>query len=99
MKYTLVKTATFDLWLTKLNDPVAKRAILLRLMRAENGHMGDVKSVGAAVQEMRIFVSKGYRVYFTVRGSQLILLLNGGHKDSQQQDIAKAHALLAELED
>jgi len=47
---------------------------------------------------MRIFVSKGYRVYFTIRDNRIIRLLNDGHKGNQQQDIEKAHQLLTELE-
>jgi putative addiction module killer protein len=58
-----------------------------------------IQTAGSPVQEMRIFVGKGYRVYFTVRNNRIILLLNGGHKGTQQQDIAKAHELLGQLED
>ena len=99
MKYIIEKTPLFDKWLSKLKDKSALRAILIRIMRAENGNFGDSKSVGAPIQEMRIFVSKGYRIYFTVCNNKIILLLNGGHKGSQQQDIAKAHELLIELGD
>lgn len=99
MKYTVEKTPTFDKWLLKLKDKVALNAILIRIMHAENGNFGDSKSVGSPVQEMRIFVGKGYRIYFTVRNNTIILLLNGGNKDTQQQDIAKAHELLKQLED
>jgi putative addiction module killer protein len=99
MRYTIEKTPTFDKWLSKLKDKTAIKAIAMRMVRAENGNFGDVKNVGSPIQEMRIFVSKGYRVYFVVRGNKIILLLNGGHKGTQQQDIAKAHELLTELED
>lgn len=98
MKYTIEKTPTFDKWLLKLKDKIALNAILIRIMRAENGNFGDSKSVGSPVQEMRIFVGKGYRIYFTVRNNTIILLLNGGNKGTQQQDIARAHELLKELE-
>jgi len=70
----------------------------MRIMRAENDNFGDIKSVGTLVQEMRSFASKNYRIYFTVRNNKIILLLNGGHKGTQQQDIEKAHKLLIELE-
>jgi putative addiction module killer protein len=99
MKYIIQKTHLFDKWLSKLKDKSALRAILMRIMRAENGNFGDTKSVGSPIQEMRIFVSKGYRIYFTVRNNKIILLLNGGHKGAQQQDIEKAHELLIEQED
>ncbi len=98
MKYSIEKTPLFDKWLSKMKDRTAKNAILMRIMRAENGNFGDIKSVGAPVQEMRIFVSKGYRIYFTVRNNKIIILLNGGHKGTQQQDIEKAHKLLIDLE-
>lgn len=99
MKYTVQKTTVFDKWLSKLKDKSAVKAILMRIMRAENGNFGDCKSVGTPVQEMRIFVSKGYRVYFTFRDNKIILLLRGGHKGTQQQDIEKAHELIALLEE
>jgi putative addiction module killer protein len=89
----------FDKWLSNLKDKSALRAILIRIMRAENGNFDDSKSVGAPIQEMRIFVSKVYRIYFTVCNNKIILLLNGGHKVSQQQYIANAHELLIELGD
>lgn len=98
MKYSLEKTPIFDKWLSKIKDRAAKKAILMRIVRAENGNFGDIKNVGTPVQEMRIFVSKGYRIYFTVRNNKIIFLLNGGHKGTQQQDIEKAHKLLIELE-
>lgn len=95
--YIVEKTPTFDKWLSKLKDRTALNAILIRIVRAENGHFGDVKSVGSPVQEMRVFVGKGYRVYFTIRGNRIILLLNGGHKGTQQQDIEKAHDLVKKM--
>lgn len=99
MKYIIEKTSTFDKWLSKLKDKNALNAILLRIIRAENGNLGDVKSVGSPIQEMRVFVGKGYRIYFTIRNGKIILLINGGHKGTQQQDIAKAHELLRKMED
>ena len=70
----------------------------MRLVRAENGNLGDVEVVGDGVSEMRIFVGKGYRVYFTVQGNRLIVLLNGGDKSSQSRDIKRAKQILSELE-
>jgi len=98
MKYSIEKTSLFDKWLSKIKDKATKKAILMRIRRAENGNFGDITSVGTPVQEMRIFVSKGYRIYFTVRNNKIIILLNGGHKGTQQQDIQKAHQLLIEME-
>lgn len=78
------------------------RAIALRIARAEVGNLGDTKSVGGGVSEMRIFVGKGYRLYFAIRGETLLLLLNGGTKSSkkqQQLDIQRAIQILGEIED
>lgn len=70
----------------------------MRLVRAQNGNLGDVKLVGGEVSEMRIFIGKSYRVYFTIRDQRLILLLSGGDKSSQPRDIQKAKQILRDLE-
>lgn len=59
----------------------------------------DVKSVVGNISEMRIFVNKGYRLYFTVRGEQLVILLCGEDKSNQSRDIEKAREILQELEE
>lgn len=91
-------TDTFDKWLKKLKDRHAVRAINLRIARAREGNLGDIKPVGDSLSEMRIFIGKGYRIYYTRRQNRLILLLCGGHKGTQQKDIDKAKQLLAQLE-
>ncbi|MFP3424658.1 type II toxin-antitoxin system RelE/ParE family toxin [Pseudoalteromonas sp. SIMBA_162] len=58
----------------------------------------DRQAFGGGISEMRIFVGKGYRVYYIIQGNEIILLLNGGHKGTQGKDITKAKALLSELE-
>lgn len=71
----------------------------MRLTRAEAGNLGDVKPVGGAVSEMRIFEGKGYRIYFTIRDGKLVILLCGGEKSSQARDIQQAKEILNDLED
>ncbi len=73
-------------------------AIAKRITRAISGNFGDSRGVGDGLSEMRIFVGKGYRVYYTVRNNQVIFLLYGGHKGTQAKDIEKAKELLKELE-
>jgi len=73
-----------------LQDFSAKAKILVRVERLAKGNPGDVKPVGEGVSEMRIHHGAGYRVYFTQRGEELIVLLCGGDKDSQDADIANA---------
>ncbi len=67
------------------------------MRRLAYGNPGDVKSVGDGVYELRLFFGPGYRIYFTYRGDELVLLLSGGDKDSQERDVAKAKQV-AEME-
>ncbi|VAW44103.1 FIG022160: hypothetical toxin [hydrothermal vent metagenome] len=83
-------------------DRQAVKAIAMRIARAEEGNLGDAESVGGGVSEMRIFIGKGYRIYFAIRGTKVVLLLNGGIKSSkkqQQTDIAQAKQILSEIEE
>ena len=102
MTYEITTTFIFDKWLSKQKDRQAVRAIAMRIARAEEGNLGDVEHVGSNVSEMRIFVGKGYRVYFSIQDTRIVLLLNGGIKSSkkqQQADIAQAQKILSEIED
>lgn len=99
IKYEIKQTESFRHWLKKLKDRQAIKLIGLRLTRAVNGNLGDVKSLTTDLREMCIFVGKGYRLYFTIRNQQIIVLLCGGNKSSQGRDIDKAKKLLTELDD
>jgi putative addiction module killer protein len=94
---TLLRSDVFDSWLSQLRDPKAKARILIRIRSAELGNFGDWKSVGEGVFEMRIDVGRGYRVYFTRRGSTTYLLLVAGDKKHQQRDIKRAIGMAQEL--
>ena len=93
------KTKRFADWLDNLYDVRAKARILVRIERLSAGNAGDVKPVGEGVSEMRIDYGPGYRVYFTMRGSELIILLAGGDKASQTRDIKLALRLAHEIQD
>lgn len=93
------RTQEFAQWLKKLRDAAAKARINLRIRRVElTGNLGDCKPVGKGVSEIRIDYGPGYRVYFARRGNEIILLLVGGDKSTQQHDIAKAKQLNMEYE-
>lgn len=80
-------------WLNNLND-VRRRAIVrARLERVKLGNLGDTKSIGDGILELRISDGPGYRVYFEQDGSKTIVLLCGGDKTSQKRDIVKAKLL------
>jgi putative addiction module killer protein len=91
------KTAEFTTWLASLRDHNAKGRIASRISRLEHGNPGDVKSVGGGISEMRIDYGPGYRLYYAMRGSILVILLCGGDKRTQDADIKKAKALAKEL--
>lgn len=90
MNYEIKKTEAFDKWLKKLRDRKAVLAIAARLDRARLGNFGDVEPVGEGVIEMRIFIGPGYRLYYTIRGGKMILMLCGGTKSTQKRDIERA---------
>ena len=98
-QYRLEQTAPFREWLLGLRDTAGRARILKRLRRMADGNLGDVKAVGDGVHELRMFFGPGYRVYFMHRGDDLILLLAGGDKDSQERDIAKAKELAGQIID
>jgi putative addiction module killer protein len=88
----------FTTWLNGLDDPTVRGLIAARVKRLERGLMGDVEPVGEGVSELRIHVGAGWRVYFTKRGMQIIVLLIGGSKRTQQKDIKRAKELAALLD-
>jgi putative addiction module killer protein len=97
MTYEIRTTAIFNKWAGNLKDKTAARNIALRLARARNGNLGDIASVGDGVSEMRIFIGKGYRLYFTLRKGEIIFLLCGGDKSSQQRDIKQAKIIATQI--
>ena len=92
------QTPIFREWLDQLPDRRAKERIAQRIVRLHAGLLGDAKSVGNGVSELRVDYGPGYRVYFVQRGRVVIVLLCGGDKSSQQRDIARAKKLAADLE-
>ena len=93
----VMRTNAFSNWLTGLRDPRASAKITTRIDRLRIGNPGDARPVGMGVSELRIHYGPGYRVYFFQRGPDLIILLGGGDKTTQDQDIEAALALAVEL--
>lgn len=91
------KTDLFVEWLDSLRDVRARARVLVRIERLAAGNPGDVKAVAEGVSELRIDYGPGYRVYFTRRGRELIILLAGGDKSTQSGDIRIALRLARNL--
>ena len=91
------KTDTFAQWLDDLRDLRARARVQVRIERLAAGNAGDVKVVGQGISELRIDYGPGYRVYFTKRGLALVILLAGGDKHTQANDIRIAQRLADNL--
>ncbi len=96
--FTLKPLPEFTAWLDGLADATVRGVVAARLKRLERGLMGDVEPVGEGVSELRIHVGAGWRVYFTQRSQQLVVLVVGGSKRTQKSDIKRAKALTALLD-
>lgn len=97
MQIEVKQTEIYAKWFGSLKDRNVKLRIDARIRRLSLGNPGDVKPVGDGISEVRIDYGPGYRVYFTRRKTELILLLIGGDKSSQTKDIAKAKEIAKEL--
>ena len=87
------QTDVYAQWLDKLRDRQAKARIAIRIRRLSLGNPGDVRPVGGGVSELRIDYGPGYRVYFLKQGAAMVVLLAGGDKSSQADDVTKARNL------
>ena len=94
---TVNKTDIFSKWLNKLKERRAKAIILNHIDNMEDGKLGVFESVGNGVYEKKIDYGPGYRLYCGKQGSSIILLLCGGDKSTQQDDINQAKKIWKEL--
>jgi putative addiction module killer protein len=91
--YTVKRTPEFDAWIGSLKDSMTRLRLARRLEKAQRGLLGDVVPVGEGVQEMREFFGPGWRMYFIEKDQALIVMLGGGKKTTQVDDIHRAIAL------
>ena len=94
--YQVEQSEIFVQWFRELKDARAKDRIKARIERAAMGNFGDWKTEDGEVRAMRIDYGPGYRLYYTIRGRRVIILLCGGDKRTQEADIRKARTLLEE---
>jgi putative addiction module killer protein len=91
------ETETYSRWFERLRDRQAKARINIRIRRLSMGNPGEVKAVGEGVSELKLTYGPGYRVYFIQVGQEFVVLLAGGDKSSQADDIELAKKLAREL--
>ena len=96
--FSIRPVPAFTSWLDGLSDATVRGVVVARIKRLERGLLGDVEPVGEGVSELRIHFGAGWRLYFTQRGTQIIVLLIGGSKRTQKADIKRAKALAASLD-
>jgi putative addiction module killer protein len=89
----IIQSATFSQWLGNLKDRQARMRIHARLDRLALGNFGDVHPVGHGLSELRIHYGPGYRLYCMQPGPNVVVMLCGGDKSSQHQDIQQARII------
>lgn len=93
------KTDEFRDWIDALKDRAGRARILVRIDRLIDGNPGQHRDLTDGVSELKIDIGPGYRVYYSQRGTRLLLLLAGGDKSTQQKDIAKAIQLAKDFKE
>lgn len=91
------ETSAYALWFAALRDRMAKVRINIRIRRLSLGNFGDIRPVGEGVSELRINYGPGYGIYLKKQGDALVILLAGGNKSTQDQDIRLAKELARNL--
>lgn len=97
MCYEIHTTEIFNKWLKNIKDKITHFRIDARLTRLTEGNFGDAKSVSNNLFELRFTFGGGIRIYYTIQGERIILLLHGGNKSTQSKDIEKAKKIIEEL--
>ena len=92
------RSSVYKKWIKDLRDPQARARILARVDRLADGNPGDVKPIGEGCSEMRIDYGPGYRVYYKDSGREIIIMLCGGDKDTQDKDIERAKEIARDYE-
>lgn len=90
-------TEVYRDWINALKDRAGRARVQMRIERLAHGNPGQHRNLTEGVSELKVDVGPGYRVYYTERGGELIVLLAGGDKSTQRQDIKTAIALARNL--
>jgi putative addiction module killer protein len=96
--YSIIETEQFAHWIAGIKDRLTRARLQMRLRKVMLGNLGDIKPVGDSVYEMREFFGPGWRMYYVMQGTTIILMLGGGDKSTQERDIERAKTLAQELQ-
>ena len=96
--YKVLRINEFLDWVNSQKDIQLKDRIRIRIAHVEDGNLGDYKSIGDNLYELRLTYGPGHRIYYTKKGNAIILLLCAGDKSSQSKDIKYAKKLAQEVE-
>ena len=86
----VLRSEAYAQWVDNLKDSASRARVLMRVDRLIHGNPGNHRNLTEGVSELKIDVGPGYRVYYSIRGDELLLLLAGGNKATQAKDIARA---------
>jgi putative addiction module killer protein len=97
MMYDIETTENFDSWLGSIRDGKTRMVIVKRIRSMSLGSFGETRSLEAGLFEAKIHYGAGFRLYFVNKGTKIIVLLCGGDKSTQEQDIKKARKMAKEI--
>ena len=97
MTFIVQQTEVYQKWFAGIRDQQTQSRILIRVRRLALGHFGDAKQIGGGVSELRLSFGPGYRIYYAREGGEIVVLLAGGDKSSQDRDIKQAKQLARDL--
>ena len=95
--FYISRTEVFSEWFISLKDKIVKEKVRTCITKLQIGNFGGCQSIGDGVSEVKIQYGSGYRLYYTIRNREIIILLCGGDKSSQKRDILKAKKLAKEV--
>lgn len=95
--YRIERTVEFEDWLDGLRDRMARKRVLMRITKVQSGLLGDWKTIGDGVSELRIDYGPGYRLYYTMREQVIVILLCGSDKSDQDRAIRLAKDLAKQI--
>ena len=96
-EYQIFETEVYTKWFASLKDEKVKARIDKRIERIKNGNFGDAKTVDNGISELRLQFGSGYRIYYMQHVQTIVILLCGGDKSTQENDIKKAKQLASEV--